>query len=437
MAVDNIARGLAASALKKGGVTTEQLEEGLAKKLDKAGGTVTGDLAIQGDLTVAGTTKSEKTKTLMVEDNVIVTNANKVALQALLSGLAINKDANATYGIMYDPADDTVKFGQGVLDKGGKFTFSEGEGKPLAIRAQSTELNEGHLIKWDSTTNSFIDSGKIVTDFVEVQDVKDMISEAIVQETGEATDKVMSQKTVTDSLNNKINYTDIDNGLTVVDGKVKANITKIQDSTSTEFTPDENGVVTIPTGSANNSGLMRLVNGSGQHGLQMWGGGAIAIHPAEKTLIDKRSADIGSGNLSPIISSDINYAVKAALTDEKRIGTETTDPTTFSDTEKDRACEILGAVRKVYRHYTTFHAPVYGSCKLSFISLKPNAYSSAENLSELKDAVSVEYCTIGDSSYLIGTLFINPNDGDYTLRTAEHLIVIYTVTSFTDTVTEL
>lgn len=35
MAVDNIARGLAASALKKGGVTTEQLEEGLAKNLIK------------------------------------------------------------------------------------------------------------------------------------------------------------------------------------------------------------------------------------------------------------------------------------------------------------------------------------------------------------------------------------------------------------------
>ena len=62
MAVDNIARGLAASALKKGGITPEQLEEGLAKKLDKTGGTVTGNLAIQGDLTVAGTTKSEKTK---------------------------------------------------------------------------------------------------------------------------------------------------------------------------------------------------------------------------------------------------------------------------------------------------------------------------------------------------------------------------------------
>lgn len=441
MAVDNIARGLAASALKKGGVTTEQLEEGLAKKLDKVGGTVTGDLAIQGNLTVAGTTKSEKTKTLMVEDNVIVTNANKVALQALLSGLAINKDANATYGIMYDPADDTVKFGQGVLDKGGKFTFSEGEGKPLAIRAQSTELNEGHLIKWDSTTNSFVDSGKTVTDFTEIQDVKNIISETITQEVGQATDKVMSQKIVTDSLNNKVNYTDISNGLTVVDGKVKANIAKIQDSNSTEFVPDENGVVTIPSGGANNSGLMRLVSGNGFHGLQMFGAGAIAINPAGKPHIDQRVADIGSGNLSPVVPSSINYAVKAALTDDKRIGTETTDPTTFTDTEKDRACEVIGAIRKLYRHYTTFDTFSYGSCKLSFISLKSDAYSSAENLSELKDVVSVEYCTIGDSGYRMGTIFINPLDGDYTLMTAERSIVISDINitsgSFTDTATEL
>lgn len=342
MAVDNIARGLAASALKKGGVTTEQLEEGLAKKLDKAGGTVTGDLAIQGDLTVAGTTKSEKTKTLMVEDNVIVTNANKVALQALLSGLAINKDANATYGIMYDPADDTVKFGQGVLDKGGKFTFSEGEGKPLAIRAQSTELNEGHLIKWDSATNSFVDSGKTVTDFTEVKDVKNIISETIVQETGEATDKVISQKTVTDSLNNKINYTDINNGLTVVDGKVKANIAKIQDSTANEFTPDENGVVTVPDAANTISGLVKVDSNFGLIPITFSSTpkGTIAVAGASNVDIGNRT-----NVYKPITPYRLNLAVKAALTDDKRIGTETTASTTFTDTEKDRACEILGATR--------------------------------------------------------------------------------------------
>lgn len=136
-------------------------------KLDSKGGTVTGDLAVQGNLTITGTTKSEKTKSLIVEDNVIVTNANKVTLQALLSGLAINKSADTTYGIMYDPADDAVKFGQGTLDGGGKFTFSENEGSPLAIRDSADKLTNTHLLKWDSSSNKLTDSGYAVDELVD------------------------------------------------------------------------------------------------------------------------------------------------------------------------------------------------------------------------------------------------------------------------------
>lgn len=267
---------------------------------------------------------------------------------------------------------------------------------------------------------------------VDEQGVEGMISETIVQETGKATDKVMSQKIVTDSLNSKINYTDISNGLTVVDGKVKANIAKIQDANAKEFVPDENGVITIPA--ARNGGGFGLFTSRGDLGLDIFGNaGWYYIVPAGNDDITARS-----DNYKPIRPFSLNFAVKAALTDDKRMGTETSGTNTaFTDTEKDRACEILGASRKLYRHYATFDHPSYGSCKLSFISLKSDAYSSAENLSELKDAVSVEYCTIGDSGYLIGTLFINPIDGDYTLRTAEYYVVISTASSFTDTVTEL
>lgn len=136
-------------------------------KLDSKGGTVTGDLAVQGNLTITGTTKSEKTKSLIVEDNVIVTNANKVNLQALLSGLAINKGADTTYGIMYDPADDAVKFGQGTLDGDSKFTFSENEGSPLAIRDSADKLTNTHLLKWDSSSNKLTDSGYAVDELVD------------------------------------------------------------------------------------------------------------------------------------------------------------------------------------------------------------------------------------------------------------------------------
>lgn len=175
MAVDNIARALAAKALEgsTGSVTPEDLE----KKYDKTGGAISGDVSIQGDLTVSGTTTTEKEKQLLVEENVIATNANKVDLKTLLSGLAINKNASATYGIMYDPADDAVKFGEGTLDANRKFVFKTGEGKPLAIRANSADFTDAHLVKWDATSMSFVDAGETI-DGIKTY-VNDKIAESI------------------------------------------------------------------------------------------------------------------------------------------------------------------------------------------------------------------------------------------------------------------
>lgn len=143
-------------AKSSGGITQAELDAALEAKYDKTGGAITGDVAITGNLTVSGTTTTEKEKQLLVEDNVIVTNANKVALQTLLSGLAINKNADATYGIMYDPTDDTVKFGEGTLDESNKFVFKAGEGRPLAVRADSSQFADGYLVKWDENTKSFV-----------------------------------------------------------------------------------------------------------------------------------------------------------------------------------------------------------------------------------------------------------------------------------------
>lgn len=139
-------------------------------KLDKAGGTISGNLSVQGNLNVAGTTVTQDTETLLVKDNIVVTNSNKVVLLSL-SGLAINKNANQTYGIMYDPATDSVKLGLGSIDETGKFTFSE-NGNPVAVRADSSLLVDGHLIKWDATNNRFVDSGKSVDDFVLKGEIK-------------------------------------------------------------------------------------------------------------------------------------------------------------------------------------------------------------------------------------------------------------------------
>lgn len=154
-------------------VSTVQ-QAALDKKIDKAGGTFSGNVAIQGDLTVSGTTTTESETQLAVKENVIVTNADKANLQTLLSGLAINKNSTATYGIMYDPADDTVKFGEGTLDANRKFVFKAGEGHPLAIRADSSQFTDAVLVKWNATTKAFEPAGgtwQNLLDKIEITDI--------------------------------------------------------------------------------------------------------------------------------------------------------------------------------------------------------------------------------------------------------------------------
>lgn len=137
----------------------------LDQKIGAGGGAIVGDVKIQGNLAVTGTATYENVQSLNVKDAIIVTNIDGEPLNAALSGLAIKKNSSKVYGLMYDPTDDTVKFGEGVLDAENKhFTFSEYEGKPIATRADSKDLVEAHIIKWDSYINAFVDSGVKVSD---------------------------------------------------------------------------------------------------------------------------------------------------------------------------------------------------------------------------------------------------------------------------------
>lgn len=146
------------------------IAEAVATKLDIAGGTITGDLdvdgdfVVSGDFTAKGKTFIEEATTLAVKNAIIETNAGKTDLKTLLSGLVINKNSTTAYGFVYDPTDDTVKFGQGSVDENGVFTFKTGEGAPVATRADSSQFTAGHLIKWDNTKKRFVDAGKSISE---------------------------------------------------------------------------------------------------------------------------------------------------------------------------------------------------------------------------------------------------------------------------------
>lgn len=138
----------------------------LAKKYDKTGGTVDGDVTITGDLTVIGKQHSQVVEYLEVKSAMIYSNSDGVKL-AELGGIGIKANETDTYGIVYDPQSDSVKLGIGKADENGKFTFNEGEGEPVAVRDDSSKIADGDLLKWDSTNNKLVDSGKGIDNLVD------------------------------------------------------------------------------------------------------------------------------------------------------------------------------------------------------------------------------------------------------------------------------
>lgn len=134
----------------------KHLKSALVAKYDKAGGTISGDVVIQGNLSVAGKTTTQDMETVQAESNILVTNKNGVDLIDL-GGFAIKTDTTNAYGIMYDPVGDGVKIGLGTFDENGKFTFLDGEAQFLATRAD--EIADGNLVQWDAEKRMFVDSG--------------------------------------------------------------------------------------------------------------------------------------------------------------------------------------------------------------------------------------------------------------------------------------
>ena len=146
-------------------VTLGQLTTKLLDYLLKSGGIISGNLSIQGDLEVRGTTKTSEEETLNVKDSIVVTNSSGADLSATLAGFVIRLNATDCYGIIYDASSESVKLGKGKITNG-KFTFNSGEGNAIAIRADGSLMTNGHLVKWDATALKFVDAGKSVDDFV-------------------------------------------------------------------------------------------------------------------------------------------------------------------------------------------------------------------------------------------------------------------------------
>jgi hypothetical protein len=85
----------------------------LDEKLSIYGGTVTGPLTIQGDLTVNGTTFTVNTTQLLVEDNLITINKNQTGIPSsnLRSGIEVERGSLSNYYFVFEEATQLFKVG--------------------------------------------------------------------------------------------------------------------------------------------------------------------------------------------------------------------------------------------------------------------------------------------------------------------------------------
>lgn len=241
---------------------------------------------------------------------------------------------------------------------------------------------------------------------------------------------------------------------------VKANIAKIQNSDSQEFVPDENGVVTIP-GAQNTNAKLGLFTSRDDLGLSIFGKpGLYYIVPAAEATITNREYKYHT-----IQSRNLNFAVKAALTDDKRMGTETSGTNTaFTDTEKDRACEILGATRTngfktlfgnqsitgsgnidIYKHTVIAQRTESGSWTgMAYFVIYSSNNLNIDSLTDLKTVLGdtfIQPCSGYMKKAADETNFCElvTNSG-FMVRTASAIsydTIPYTYTTFTDTVTPI
>lgn len=160
------------NVIKSTYATKTEVTNGLNGKLDKTGGSITGNLTIGGNLAVNGTTTTIDSTTLQVKDKLIeVAHGNTTKLTSP-AGLVVPKYDGTNSGALVFDGDGMAQVGKVVLDAKGNIDTTKSGLQMLATR---TNLVGGNLVEYDSTNKTLVDSGKKVGDLV-TTDTEQIIS---------------------------------------------------------------------------------------------------------------------------------------------------------------------------------------------------------------------------------------------------------------------
>lgn len=147
------AKGRVTAAEDKGYAVKANVDTELAKKLDKAGGSVTGNLTIGGNLTVNGTTTSIDSTTLKVSDKLIEVAKDNTVKLTTPAGIVVPKYDGTNYGALVIDGDGDAQVGDVELDANGNIDVMNSDLQTLATREG---LTDGNLVKWDGTKKTLV-----------------------------------------------------------------------------------------------------------------------------------------------------------------------------------------------------------------------------------------------------------------------------------------
>lgn len=147
------AKGRVTAAEDKGYAVKANVDTELAKKLDKAGGSVTGNLTIGGNLTVNGTTTSIDSTTLKVSDKLIEVAKDNTVKLTTPAGIVVPKYDGTNYGALVIDGDGNAQVGDVKLDASGNIDVTNSDLQTLATREG---LTDGNLVKWDGTKKTLV-----------------------------------------------------------------------------------------------------------------------------------------------------------------------------------------------------------------------------------------------------------------------------------------
>lgn len=136
----------------------------LLKKLDRTGGTITGNLIVSGNLSVSGEASVIESTTLKVADKLIYVAKDNTSALTSPAGLITPKyDGTNDGGIVYDNSG-TAYVGDIKLDSNGNVDVNNSDLQPIATRDVYSNFTNGHKVKAEVDSSQknvkFIDGGE-------------------------------------------------------------------------------------------------------------------------------------------------------------------------------------------------------------------------------------------------------------------------------------